>query len=86
MANKARCVQKLPTRISTSLHTNYFRTPKQTTLAFPTKLISSLRDDPALWRIAEIIHQADIEDDRFDAPEAAGLEICLRREALGTVP
>lgn len=34
--------------------------------------------DPVLWRIAEVIHQADIEDDVFDAPEAAGLDVALR--------
>jgi hypothetical protein len=38
--------------------------------------------DPILWRIAEIIHQADLEDDRFNAPEAAGLDLLIR--ALGT--
>ncbi|MGH1488311.1 MAG: chromate resistance protein ChrB domain-containing protein [Acidimicrobiales bacterium] len=37
--------------------------------------------DPVLWRIAEIVHQADVEDDRFDAPEAAGLDTIIR--ALG---
>lgn len=26
--------------------------------------------DPVLWRIAEIIHEADIDDERYDAPEA----------------
>lgn len=35
-------------------------------------------DDPVLWRIAEIVHEADIEDDRYDAPEAAGLDTVLR--------
>ncbi len=34
--------------------------------------------DPVLWRIAEIVHQADVEDDKFDAPEAAGLDIIIR--------
>lgn len=38
-------------------------------------------DDPVLWRIAEIIHQADVEDDKFDAPEASGLDALIR--ALG---
>ncbi len=38
-------------------------------------------DDPVLWRIGEIIHQADVEDDRFDAPEADGLDAIVR--ALG---
>lgn len=37
--------------------------------------------DPILWEIAEIIHQADVADDKFDAPEAAGLDTLIR--ALG---
>jgi hypothetical protein len=35
-------------------------------------------DDPVLWRIGEVIHEADLEDDRFDAPEAAGLDALMR--------
>ncbi|GAA1273555.1 hypothetical protein GCM10009609_40810 [Pseudonocardia aurantiaca] len=35
-------------------------------------------DDPVLWKLAEAVHEADIEDDRFDAPEAAGLDVVLR--------
>lgn len=38
--------------------------------------------DPILWRIAEIVHQADVEDDRFDAPEGPGFDMLVR--ALGT--
>jgi len=34
--------------------------------------------DPVLWRIAEIVHEADLTDDRFDAPEAPGLDAILR--------
>lgn len=34
--------------------------------------------DPTLWRIAAIIHEADLEDGRYDAPEAAGLDVVLR--------
>ncbi len=34
--------------------------------------------DPALWRIAAIVHEADLEDDRYDAPEAPGLDVVLR--------
>lgn len=34
--------------------------------------------DPVLWRLAEIVHQADVEDDLYDAPEAAGLDIIVR--------
>ncbi|UQA93649.1 chromate resistance protein ChrB domain-containing protein [Streptomyces halobius] len=37
-----------------------------------------LTDDPALKRIAEIVHEADIDDERFDAPEAPGLDVILR--------
>src|SRR5215207_6251257 len=29
--------------------------------------------DPVLWKLAEIVHEADIDDERFDAPEAPGL-------------
>jgi hypothetical protein len=35
-------------------------------------------DDPVLWKLAEIIHEADIDDERFDAPEAPGLDAMLR--------
>ena len=28
--------------------------------------------------IAEIIHEADLEDERFDAPEARGLDVLIR--------
>ena len=34
--------------------------------------------DPVLWRIAEIVHEADLDDERFDAPEAPGLDVVLR--------
>jgi hypothetical protein len=34
--------------------------------------------DPVLWRIAEIIHEADLDDERYDALEAAGLDVALR--------
>lgn len=37
--------------------------------------------DPVLWRLAEIVHQADVEDDLYDAPEAAGIDAVIR--ALG---
>jgi hypothetical protein len=35
-------------------------------------------DDEALWRIAAIIHEADIGDERYDAPEAPGLDLAIR--------
>jgi len=34
--------------------------------------------DPVLWRIAEIVHEADLDDERYDAPEAPGLDVTLR--------
>jgi hypothetical protein len=34
--------------------------------------------DPVLWRIAAIVHEADIDDERYDAPEAPGLDVVLR--------
>jgi hypothetical protein len=34
--------------------------------------------DPVLWRIAETVHEADLDDERYDAPEAPGLDVVLR--------
>ena len=34
--------------------------------------------DPVLWRIAAIVHEADLDDERYDAPEAPGLDVTLR--------
>lgn len=34
--------------------------------------------DPVLWEIAKIVHEADLADDRYDAPEAPGLDVILR--------
>ena len=35
-------------------------------------------DDPALEAIGRVVHEADLEDERFDAPEARGLDVILR--------
>jgi hypothetical protein len=35
-------------------------------------------DDPALRDIARIVHEADLSDERFDAPEAAGVDVLIR--------
>jgi hypothetical protein len=35
-------------------------------------------DDPVLWDVARIVHEADLADDRFDAPEALGVDIVCR--------
>jgi hypothetical protein len=40
-------------------------------------------DDPVLERIAQIVHEADVGDDRFEAPEASGLELAVRALAVG---
>jgi len=45
---------------------------------FETMLRRFELTDPVLWRIAEIVHEADLDDDRYDAPEAAGLDVALR--------
>lgn len=34
--------------------------------------------DSALALIGQIVHEADLEDARFDAPEAAGLDVIIR--------
>jgi hypothetical protein len=39
-------------------------------------------DDPVLWEIARIVHEADLADERYDAPEAAGLDVLLRGLSL----
>jgi hypothetical protein len=37
-----------------------------------------LDDDPALEEIGHIIHEADLADERYDAPAAAGLDVLIR--------
>lgn len=34
--------------------------------------------DPVLWRLAALVHEADLDDARFDAPEAPGFDLALR--------
>jgi hypothetical protein len=34
--------------------------------------------DPVLWEIAKVVHEADLADERYDEPEAAGLDVLLR--------
>ena len=34
--------------------------------------------DPVLWKLAAIVHEADLDDERYDAPEAPGLDVVLR--------
>jgi hypothetical protein len=46
--------------------------------SFETILRRRELTDPVLWQIAQIVHEADLDDQRFDAPEAAGLDVVLR--------
>jgi hypothetical protein len=34
--------------------------------------------DPVLWDVARIVHEADLADDEYDAPEATGLDVLIR--------
>jgi hypothetical protein len=45
---------------------------------FETFLRQYELDDPVLWDIARIVHEADLDDERFDAPEAPGFDVALR--------
>jgi hypothetical protein len=46
--------------------------------SFETMLRHFGLDDPVLWDVARVVHEADLADDRFDAPEAAGLDVLCR--------
>src|SRR5215472_3172248 len=46
--------------------------------SFETMLRHFNLDDPVLWDVAQIVHEADLADDRFDAPEAKGLDALCR--------
>jgi hypothetical protein len=46
--------------------------------SFETMLHHYTLDDPVLWDVARIVHEADLCDDRFDAPEAPGLDVICR--------
>jgi hypothetical protein len=45
---------------------------------FETMLHHFELDDPVLWEVARIVHEADLADDRYDAPEAVGLDVICR--------
>ncbi|MCI0687291.1 MAG: chromate resistance protein [Sporichthyaceae bacterium] len=46
--------------------------------SFETILRSYELTDPVLWRLAQIVHEADLDDERFHAPEASGLDVVIR--------
>ena len=45
---------------------------------FETILRRYRLDDPVLWDLARIVHEADLDDERYDAPEAPGLDVICR--------
>jgi hypothetical protein len=46
--------------------------------SFETMLRRFELGDPVLWELARLVHEADLADDRFDAPEAPGLDVVCR--------
>ena len=46
--------------------------------SFETMLHHFSFEDPVLWDLARLVHEADLADERFDAPEAAGLDVVCR--------
>jgi hypothetical protein len=51
-------------------------------VTFETILVTYEIEDPALARLGRIIHEADVADDIYDAPEAAGLDAVVRGLSL----
>jgi hypothetical protein len=45
---------------------------------FETVLRHHDLSDPVLWDIAKIVHEADLADERYDAPEAPGFDVIVR--------
>jgi hypothetical protein len=43
-----------------------------------------LDTDPALEEISHIVHEADLADERYDAPAAAGLDVLIRGLTMTT--
>jgi hypothetical protein len=51
--------------------------------SFETIVATYELEDPGLRRIAEIVHEADLADDRYSAPEAVGIDLAIRALAVG---
>lgn len=49
---------------------------------FETILRRYSLEDPVLWELAQLVHEADIGDDRFDEPGASGLDAICRGLSL----
>jgi hypothetical protein len=46
--------------------------------SFETILRRHAVDDPVLWELARLVHEADLHDERYDEPDAAGLDTICR--------
>jgi len=51
--------------------------------SFESAVLKYALDDPALRELAAVVHEADVDDDQFHTPEAAGLDAVIR--GLGLV-
>ena len=51
--------------------------------SFETIVATYELDDPALEWLAQIVHEADLADDRYAAPEAPGIDVAIRALAVG---
>jgi hypothetical protein len=51
-------------------------------VTFETILDRYNLDDPVLGQLGRIIHEADVSDDLYDTPEAAGLDAIIRGLSL----
>lgn len=51
--------------------------------SFESLLLKYGLSDPALRELAEVVHEADVDDDQYHTPEAAGLDAVIR--GLGLV-
>jgi hypothetical protein len=51
--------------------------------SFESVLLKYRLEDPALREMGSVVHEADVDDDRFHTPEAAGLDAVIR--GLGLV-
>jgi hypothetical protein len=51
--------------------------------SFESVVLKYRLDDPALRELAAVVHEADVDDDQFHTPEAAGLDAVIR--GLGLV-
>jgi hypothetical protein len=46
--------------------------------SFETILRNHELDDPILWRLAQTVHEADLDDERYDVAEARGVDVAVR--------